>query len=240
MRLQLCQISKAFGANSVLSNIDMQIDKGEVVALLGDNGAGKSTLIKIISGFHSPSSGSLTWEGQKIDFTSFSPRRAQAMGIQTVHQHLGLVEKLSIARNFFLGREPKKYHLLDKKLMKSVVVSQLEKMKVSRKLKPETAIADLSGGERQALAIARACYFGARLLILDEPTSALSINQTEQVLNIIRDAKKQGISVVFITHTLHHIREIVDTAFILRKGCVAAKLHAPLDERECARLISGA
>jgi len=244
VRLELANVSKAFGASPVLSNIDLQIGKGEVVALLGDNGAGKSTLIKIISGFHAPSSGSLTWEGQKVDFANFSPRRAQAMGIQTVHQHLGLVEKLSIARNFFLGREPKKRSLglrmLDTKLMKSVVMSQLERMKVSRKLKPETAIADLSGGERQALAIARACYFGARLLILDEPTSALSINQTEQVLNIIRDAKKQGISVVFITHTLHHIREIVDTAIILRKGIVTAKLNAPLDERECARLISGA
>ncbi len=238
-RLELSQVSKLFGANAVLSSIDMRIDEGEVVALLGDNGAGKSTLIKIISGFHAPSSGSLTWEGKRIEASHFSPRHAQNIGIQTVHQHLGLVEKLSIARNFFLGREPKKGFFLDSKWMKTEVSAQLEKMRVSRRLSPDTQVAGLSGGERQALAIARAVYFGAKLLILDEPTSALSLNQTEQVLNIIKETKKQGISVIFITHTLHHIREVVDRALILRKGTMAAELRAPLDELECARLISG-
>jgi len=238
-RLELSQVSKVFGANSVLSGIDMRIEPGEVVALLGDNGAGKSTLIKIISGFHAPSSGTLTWEGKRIEAPHFSPRHAQNIGIQTVHQHLGLVEKLSIARNFFLGREPKKGLFLDTKRMHSEVTQQLEKMKVSRKLRPDVQVMGLSGGERQALAIARAVYFGAKLLILDEPTSALSLNQTVQVLNIIKETKKQGISVIFITHTLHHIREVVDRALILRKGTMAAELCAPLDERECARLISG-
>ncbi len=241
LRLQLAGVSKHFGNNAVLSHIDLSVHAGEVVALLGDNGAGKSTLIKIISGYHPPSAGTMHWEGKLVDPTHFSPKRAQSLGIQTVYQHLGLVEKLSIARNFFLGKEPKKkrwgIQALDMEFMNTVVTSQLQSMKIARRLKPDTPVSYLSGGEKQAVAIARARYFGARLLILDEPTSALSLNQTQEVLNLIVQAKQQGVAVVFITHSLHHIKDIVDTVFIMSKGRMVQKLSAPIDEKACALLI---
>ncbi len=242
VRLKLHKISKAFGNNQILSQIDLSIKSGEVLALLGDNGAGKSTLIKIISGFHSPSQGSLFWEGSAIDPKKFNPKYARHLGIQTVYQHLGLIEKLSITRNFFLGRELKirKWGLarLDLNLMREIVNERLREMKIARRLNPDLSVGNLSGGEKQAIAIARACYFGAKLLILDEPTSSLSLNQTQELLKLIQSAKDQGISVIFITHTLHHIKDIVDSVCIINKGNVVANLKSPIDEQVCARLIT--
>lgn len=242
-RLKLHKISKSFGNNQILTQIDLSIKPGEVVALLGDNGAGKSTLIKIISGFHTPNGGTLFWEGKALDPKKFNPKYARQLGIQTVYQHLGLVEKLSIARNFFLGRELKikKWGFLaslDLQRMREIVHERLREMKISRLLNPDLSVANLSGGEKQAIAIARACYFGAKLLILDEPTSSLSLNQTQELLKLIQSAKEQGISVIFITHTLHHIKDIVDSVCIINKGNVVANLNSPVDEQVCARLIT--
>lgn len=217
-RLKLSGIEKNFGPVRVLKDLNLEIKSGEVLALLGDNGAGKSTLIKIIAGFHQPSAGDLFWEGHVIEQNNFSPQQARAMGIQTVYQHLGLVDQLSIARNFFLGAEPIKslgpVKWLDHKFMREVVFQELTLMGLKRKLDPNDNVSKLSGGERQAIAIARARFFGAKLLILDEPTSALSVGQTQAVLDYIKEAAEAGIAVIFITHTLHHIERIVDKVVI--------------------------
>jgi simple sugar transport system ATP-binding protein len=221
--LELKNVTKHFGAIGVLEGIDFTISPGEVVALLGDNGAGKSTLIKIIAGFHRPSSGEYFWEGSKLEFHEQNgPEEARNLGVATVYQDLGLVESLSIARNFFLGRELTKkvfgIPVLDHQRMEEIVAQKLAEIGIRRKLDPRDPIAGLSGGERQAVAINRARFFGAKLLILDEPTSALSLRQTEQVLAYIKAAAESGIAVIFITHTLAHIEGIIDRITILYHG----------------------
>lgn len=226
----------------VLNDLDLELEKGEVLALLGDNGAGKSTLIKIVAGFHKPSAGEIFWEGKKLALNKYSPEQARSIGIQTVYQHLGLVNELSIARNFFLGVEPKKHYgplrFLDRNHMREVVQSELLAMGIKRKLDPDDSVSTLSGGERQAIAICRARFFGAKLLILDEPTSALSLRQTQQVLDYIKEAANSGISVIFITHTLHHIESIVDKIAILHHGkSVGHFLAGAITTKECADLI---
>lgn len=222
IRLRLADINKNFGNVSVLKDLNLEVKSGQVTALLGDNGAGKSTLIKIIAGFHQPTTGEMYWEGNRIDSKTFNPKYARGLGIQTVYQHLGLVDQLSIARNFFLGSEPTKQvgplKWLDKKRMHDVVLKELKAMGIKRNLDPDDNVSKLSGGERQAIAIGRARYFGAKLLILDEPTSALSVGQTQAVLEYIKDAASAGIAVIFITHTMHHIERIVDTVVVLHQG----------------------
>lgn len=241
-RLKLSGIDKNFGPVNVLSNLHLEVYPGQVMALLGDNGAGKSTLIKIIAGFHSPSSGTMFWEDKPIDSAHFTPEQARSMGIQTVYQHLGLVDQLSIARNFFLGAEPVRglgpFQWLDHHLMHSVVKKELAAMGLKRKLDPNDNVSKLSGGERQAIAIARARYFGAQLLILDEPTSALSVGQTEAVLDYIKEAASLGIAVIFITHTLHHIERIVDKVVILHRGQSVGNFDIDaITIKQCADLI---
>lgn len=241
-RLKLENIEKNFGPVGVLKNLNLEINSGQVLALLGDNGAGKSTLIKIIAGFHQPSAGTLYWEGKAIDTNAFSPKQARHMGIQTVYQHLGLVDQLSIARNFFLGAEPTKslgpLSWLDQNFMRKTVLKELSGMGLKRKLDPDDNVSKLSGGERQAIAIARARFFGAKLLILDEPTSALSVGQTQSVLDYIKEAALAGIAVIFITHTLHHIERIVDKVVILHRGqSVGNFAIGAINMKQCADLI---
>lgn len=242
LRLKIGDVSLKIGNVSILSHIDFEIHKGEVLALLGDNGAGKSSLIKILSGYYKATSGLFQWEGKRMDLQDHDPSRARDLGIQTVYQHLGLVDSMSIARNFFLGQEPEKtyfgfFNVLDKKFMQKHVSKILKEMKISRNLDPDTLISKLSGGERQAVAISRARYFGAKLLILDEPTSALSLKQTEEVLDLIRRASEEGLSVIFITHSLHHIRDLVDRVYIMKQGSICANLKAPVSEEKCASFI---
>lgn len=241
-QLSLINISKSFGPINVLNNLSFDIFPGQIIGLLGDNGAGKSTLIKIIAGFHPPSSGTLLWNNQPIDLDSFTPQKARSLGIQTVYQHLGLVDQLSIARNFFLQAELTTsfgpFKKLNHKLMYDIVKSELDLLGLKRNINPDDSIAKLSGGERQAIAISRARYFGAKLLILDEPTSALSVGQTEKVLNSIREAAQQGIAVIFITHTLYHIEKIVDSVVILHRGAIVSNQPTQaLSEKDCAELI---
>lgn len=241
-RIKLVHVHKNFGTQRVLDDLSISVNRGEVLALLGDNGAGKSTLIKIIAGFHKACSGSIFWEGQALDKNHYGPELARKMGIQTVYQHLGLVDQLSIARNFFLGLEPLKrygpFTWLDRSSMRAVVRQELNAMGIKRKLDPDDAVQKLSGGERQAIAISRARYFGAKLLILDEPTSALSVRQTQEVLDYISEAASLGISVIFITHTLHHIERIVHKIAVLHQGrCVGHYDAGSISPKECAELI---
>lgn len=241
-QLRLGGVAKTFGRHVVLNQLNLSIAKGEVLALLGDNGAGKSTLIKIISGYHQPSAGEVFWEGKPINFNTYNPQKARSFGIQTVYQHLGLVDQLSIARNFFLGAEPSRrwgpFKWLRRDYMHEAVRRELDQMGIKRKLNPSDSVSKLSGGERQAIAISRARFFGAKLLILDEPTSALSLRQTEEVLDYIQLAAKTGISVIFITHTLHHIERIVDKIAVLHHGRCAGHFDAgAISLAECAELI---
>jgi simple sugar transport system ATP-binding protein len=221
--LELKSISKSFGPIGVISDISFSLAPGEIVALLGDNGAGKSTLIKIISGFHAPTTGAVHWQGQPVPFDeSDGPQKARDRGIETVYQDLGLVETMPIYRNFFLGRELTKkvmgFPVLDHKRMKDITRDKLAEIGVRRKLDPDESVAKLSGGERQAVAITRARHFGAKLIILDEPTSALSLNQTEKVLSYIRESANAGLGVIFITHTLHHVIDVASRAVVLFHG----------------------
>lgn len=212
-------IRKSFGTVQALRGVDFNVDRQEIVGLLGDNGAGKSTLIKILTGVHTPTKGDIYFEGQHVHINS--PNDARALGIETVYQDLALVPLISIARNFWLGQEPTKrfgpIKVLDKKKMSEQAREAL--LEIGIKIRnPDEPVAMMSGGERQSIAIGRAVHFGKKLLILDEPTSALSVKQTEEVLNYIRRAKERGMSVIFITHNILHVHAVADRFTIIRGG----------------------
>ena len=215
------KLSKYFGSVIAIKDISMLVHPGRVTCLLGDNGAGKSTLIKTLSGVYEPSEGEYLCDGEEMHLKS--PRDALARGIATVYQDLAMIPLLSIWRNFFLGSEPTKgwgpLRRFDVKKAKEITREELSKMGIDIR-DPEQAVGTLSGGERQSLAIARAVYFGARVLILDEPTAALGVKQAGVVLRYIVKAKQRGVAVVFITHNPHHAYPVGDHFVILRRGHV--------------------
>ena len=232
-------IVKSFGPVHALEGVDFQIGRdgqAEIVGLLGDNGAGKSTLIKVLTGFHSPDEGQLLWEGQPISL--HSPHDAMNRGISTVYQDLGLVDTLSIYRNMFLGREeavcsqigPFSFLQIDK--ARSETKRALEKTGITVRSVDEFA-AKLSGGERQAIALARAIYFETKLLILDEPFAALGLRETARVLEMIKRAREEGVSVILIVHNMNHIYPIADRFTVLSQGRLAgsfSKAEKTFDE----------
>jgi simple sugar transport system ATP-binding protein len=215
------RLSKYFGSVIAIKDISMLVRPGTVTCLLGDNGAGKSTLIKTLSGVYEPSEGEYLCDGREIHLKS--PRDALALGIATVYQDLAMIPLMSIWRNFFLGSEPTKgwgpFRRFDVKRAKDITREELAKMGIDIR-DPEQAVGTLSGGERQSLAIARAVYFGARVLILDEPTAALGVKQAGVVLRYIVKAKQRAVAVVFITHNPHHAYPVGDHFVILRRGHV--------------------
>jgi simple sugar transport system ATP-binding protein len=217
--IKLEGISKQFGKVSALDGISFQLNPGEVHCLLGDNGAGKSTLIKILSGVHRPTRGEFFFEGKPVQLDS--PRQALDMGIATVFQDLAMLSLMSITRNFFLGREPKKslgpIQLFDSKYAAKITEEELRKIGIKIR-DADQPVGTLSGGERQAVAIARAVYFGAKVLILDEPTSALGVKEAAVVLKYIVQSKLKGIGVIFITHNVHHAWAVGDTFTVLTRG----------------------
>jgi simple sugar transport system ATP-binding protein len=219
--LEVNSISKYFGTVIALKDVSMFVRAGEVTCLLGDNGAGKSTLIKALSGVHKPDEGEYLFEGQRMNFDS--PRDALDRGIATVYQDLAMIPLLSIWRNFFLGSEPTKgwgpLRRYDVDLAKQTTRNELSKMGIDIR-DPDQPVGTLSGGERQSVAIARAVYFGAKVLILDEPTAALGVKQAGVVLRYILSAKQRGIGVIFITHNPHHAYPVGDHFVILRRGQV--------------------
>ena len=222
--LELRNVSKSFGSFKVLHDVSIAVEAGRTLALVGDNGAGKSTLIKILSGVYVPDSGTVLFEGRQVAMRS--PREARRLGIATVYQDLALIDTLSIARNFFLGAEIKRriagLRLLDMPAMREHTEHYLSTIGITRLRSPDEVVAVLSGGERQAIAIARAMYFGAKLLILDEPTSALSVRETRSVLDFVRHANERGIAAVVISHNIHHVMPIADSIVALHQGRVAA------------------
>lgn len=217
--VELRDVSKNFGSVTALSGVSMTVRAGEVACLLGDNGAGKSTLIKILSGVHQQTSGTLFVDGAETRLAS--PRDAMSRGIATVHQDLSMIPLMSISRNFFLGAEPlrgpRPFRLFDRPYADRVALEEVRKIGIELR-DPGQLVGTLSGGQRQAVAIARACYFGARLLILDEPTAALGVREAAVVLRYVAQTRAQGVGVVFITHNAHHALAVGDRFTVLNRG----------------------
>ena len=217
--VELKSVSKYFGSVIALKDVSFDVHGGEVHCLLGDNGAGKSTLIKVLSGVHLPDEGEIHVGGTHTRFSS--PKDTLDKGIATVYQDLALVPLMSVARNFFLGREPlKKTGLVrqfDVEYANHTAFQELSDMGIQLR-DPEQPVGTLSGGERQCLAIARAIHFGAKVLILDEPTSALGVHQASVVLKLIVQSKARGIGVIFISHNVHHAYVVGDRFTLLKRG----------------------
>lgn len=217
--IEVREVSRYFGSVVALEDVSMDVHAGEVMCLLGDNGAGKSTLIKMLSGVHKPSEGAILVEGEEVEFDS--PREAIDRGIATVYQDLAMIPLVGISRNFFLGREPTKgwgpLKVFDLPRANRITREELDKIGINV---PDTSrpLTTLSGGERQSVAIARAVYFGAKVLILDEPTSALGVKEAAIVLRYIAQAREQGLAVVFISHNVHHAYAVGDRFTVLDRG----------------------
>lgn len=217
--VQMKNIEKHFGAVIALAGVSLELFPGECHCLLGDNGAGKSTFIKTMSGVHKPTKGEIWFEGTPMNFQR--PRDAISAGIATVHQHLAMIPLMSVSRNFFMGNEPEKkfgpLKFFDHEKANEITMEEMKKMGINLR-SPDQAVGTLSGGERQTVAIARAVHFGAKVLILDEPTSALGVRQTANVLSTIDKVRKQGIAVVFITHNVRHAMAVGDRFTVLNRG----------------------
>ncbi len=235
------KIGRRFGTITALEDVDFEVGYQEVVGLLGDNGAGKSTLIKVLTGVHPASSGTIYFDGELV--TMNSPQEAHDLGIETVYQDLALVPLMSIARNFYLGREPVErvgpVAVLDKEMMNRDTSQALEHIGIHIRSSGES-VGTLSGGERQSIAIGRAVHFGTKLLILDEPTSALSIGETRKVISYTQEAKRRGLSVIFITHNIHHVFEVADRFTIISHGHKVGDFHKDeVTQDEVAGMIMG-
>jgi D-xylose transport system ATP-binding protein len=221
--LSLRGINKSFGAVHVLRDVDLDVSPGRVTALVGDNGAGKSTLIKGIAGIHGFDSGEYTYDGRPVHVTS--PKDSSALGIEVVYQDLALCDNLDVVHNMFLGRELKKYGRLDESAMEQRARQTLTGLSVRTLASVRTHVASLSGGQRQTVAIARAVLWNSRIVILDEPTAALGVAQTEQVLLLVRRLADRGLGVVLISHNLNDVFRVADDIAVLYLGQMAAQVQ---------------
>lgn len=232
--LELRNVDKSFGPIDVLHDITLKVHEGEVLCLLGDNGAGKSTLIKTLCGVHKPTNGAILMDGEEVKFPN--PKSAAEKGISTVHQFGGTFPLMSIGRSFFVGVEPTKnfgpIKFYDRKKANEIAVKAVQDFGITRIDDGDRLIGGLSGGERQSLAIARAVHFGARVLILDEPTAALGVKQASHVLRIVNEAKKRGLAVIFITHQVMHAMAVGDHFAVLIRGGIAADFKKGERSRE--------
>jgi simple sugar transport system ATP-binding protein len=241
--LEVENISIHFGGVQALKNVSLSLYPGEVLALAGDNGAGKSTLIKIISGVYKPSSGSLRFNGQEVELRE--PQDARAQGVETIYQDLSLADNLDVGSNIFLGREPMRrvcgLPVVDRPQMKKVareVLSKLDIVVPERKLGGPVRV--LSGGQRQAIAIGRALYWNARILIMDEPTAALGVPEQRKVMEVIKGLRAQGVAVILISHNLHDIFSVADRIVVLRRGeMVGMRKAGETDGDEIVHLMVG-
>jgi simple sugar transport system ATP-binding protein len=217
--IEMRNIEKHFGSVIALAGVSVQIYPGECHCLLGDNGAGKSTFIKTMSGVHKPTRGEILFEGKAMHFDD--PRDAITAGIATVYQDLAMIPLMSVSRNFFMGNEPLKkfgpFGFFDHEKANRITMEEMRAMGINLR-GPDQAVGTLSGGERQTVAIARAVHFGAKVLILDEPTSALGVRQTANVLATVDKVRKKGIAVVFITHNVRHAMAVGDRFTVLNRG----------------------
>ena len=217
--IEMKNIEKHFGSVIALNGVSLEIYPGECHCLLGDNGAGKSTFIKTMSGVHKPTRGEILFEGKPMHFED--PRDAISAGIATVYQDLAMIPLMSVSRNFFMGNEPEKkfgpFKLFDHAYANEITMQEIRNMGINLR-GPDQAVGTLSGGERQTVAIARAVHFGAKVLILDEPTSALGVAQTSMVLKYINQVRAKGLGVIFITHNVRHAYAVGDRFTVLNRG----------------------
>jgi simple sugar transport system ATP-binding protein len=225
--IKVVNLDKWYGNVKALANVSFEVEKGQVIGLVGDNGAGKSTLIKILSGAHRPDRGQIIMEGEPVVFRS--TRDAMARGIETIYQQSATIPQLSIARNIFIGREPVKFRIgpfgiLNTKKMAEESVAAIDGVGL-RLRSPTTPVEELSGGQRQGVVIARALHFKTRVLILDEPTNHLSVKETNKVLQFTEDLKQQGVTSIFISHNLHHVYPIADKIMVMARGEKIADLR---------------
>lgn len=222
--LEMKNISKSFGEVQAVRNIDFTVGRNEVVGLLGDNGAGKSTLIKIITGYHFPDSGELFFDGRQLHETSVA--RARDMGIETVYQERALADQQPLWRNIFMGRElTNKMGFLDVERMRKETLSLMKGSMgfTSTAVTPDSVVRTFSGGEKQGVAIVRALYFEAELIILDEPTMGLSLSETKKLLQFVRDIRNAGKACIFIDHNVFHVYSVADRVVVLDRGMVAGQ-----------------
>lgn len=215
-------ITKNFGTIEALKGVDLEIKPNEIVGLLGDNGAGKSTLIKILTGVYAPTNGEIYWKGEKLE--NYDVRKARDLGIETVFQDRALCEQHSIWRNIFMGRElVNKFGMLKIKKMRKLTTQLMTNTMgfTSSAIKPDNVVGLMSGGERQGVAISRALYFNSNLIILDEPTTGLSLAETQKVLGFIKRIKSEGKAAIFISHNIYHVYPVVDKIVLVDRGKIA-------------------
>jgi D-xylose transport system ATP-binding protein len=216
--LEMRGIDKRFGAVQVLHGVDFHVHAGEVMALVGDNGAGKSTLIKCVAGIHPIDGGEILFEGERVDISG--PRDAADLGIEVVYQDLALADNLDVVQNMYLGRETTQgpFRVLDETDMERKAKETLDSLSVTTLGSVRQSVASLSGGQRQSVAVAKAVMWNSKLVILDEPTAALGVAQTRQVLDLVRRLGDRGLAVVIISHNLHDVFEVADSVTVLRLG----------------------
>ena len=223
-RLELRNVSKSFGEVQALENINFQLGQNEIVGLLGDNGAGKSTLIKILTGYHQPTSGEILFNGQKVDHLTVP--KARQLGVETVYQERALAELQTLWRNIFLGREiTNEWGLLDIPKMRNETYRLMNQSMgfTSSAVSPDSRVGTFSGGEKQGVAIVRALYFDAEIIILDEPTMGLSLKETSKLINFVRDIKRAGKSAIFIDHNVVHVYNASDRIVVIDRGRIAGQ-----------------
>lgn len=235
--LSLRGVNKSFGPVHVLKDVDLDVYAGKVTALVGDNGAGKSTLIKCIAGIYNPEDGDFFFEGNKVSIGG--PRDATSLGIEIVYQDLALCDNLDIVHNMFLGREQKRGPVLNESSMEALARKTLDGLSVRTVKSIRQTVASLSGGQRQTVAIARAVLWNSKVVILDEPTAALGVAQTEQVLNLVRRLADNGLAVVLISHNLNDVFEVADNIAALYLGKLAAQVEKKdVEPRQVVELIT--
>ena len=222
--IELTDVVKSFGPVNVLKGVNLKAYAGKVTALVGDNGAGKSTLIKGLAGVQPYDGGTVRFEGEEVHL--HSPRDASALGIEVVYQDLALCDNLDIVQNMFLGRERKRFGLLDERSMEQVARETLARLSVRTVKSVRTPVASLSGGQRQTVAIAKAVLWNSRIVLLDEPTAALGVAQTRQVLDLVRRLADRGLGVVLISHNMNDVFQVADRITALYLGRVAADVPA--------------
>jgi ribose transport system ATP-binding protein len=228
-------ITKRFPGVTALDGVDFELERSEVHVILGENGAGKSTLIKMLSGAYQPDEGEILLDGERVEIPSASV--AQALGISTIYQEFNLVPQLSVAENVFLGRQPRRLGLVDRRKMRQEARKLLERIKV--RVDPDAPISALGVAQRQMVEIAKALSLEARILIMDEPTASLSGQEVERLFEIVRGLKEEGVGVVFISHHLEEVREIGDRVTVLRDGKMVGQVPADTDNPELVRMMVG-
>jgi ABC-type sugar transport system ATPase subunit len=238
-------ISRSYGGLRALDRVDLDVERGDVIGLVGDNGAGKSTLIKILAGATEPSSGEILLEGAAASLAP--PARAQALGIETVYQDLSLIGTFTATENFFLGRElaigrgPRLFRLLRRRAMARTAIRGLEELHIDIPGVRTKPVDSMSGGQRQLVAIARGAFWGSRLLLLDEPTAALGVRESREVLELIRALSRRGLTIVMVTHNLEHLWQVCSRVVVMRQGRKAADMATTATNlEEVVAYITGA